>query len=76
MSEIARLREELEIERDNLIKIHRAAIREIDLSISELRKRCPHETVTWYPDPSGNNDSCEVCKICGAEAKRLKRKTE
>jgi hypothetical protein len=31
------------------------------------RNSCQHELTTYYPDPSGNNDSYTECNICGAE---------
>jgi hypothetical protein len=41
--------------------------------LAEVQMQCPHphQHVKFYPDPSGNNDSSEECKICGKEAKRL-----
>ena len=33
----------------------------------DIQNTCHHEVTEYYPDSSGNNDSCTVCKICGAE---------
>lgn len=35
--------------------------------IREIRKQCPHNKETYYPDPSGNNDSSYTCDVCGRE---------
>jgi len=59
--------EELRTEFENNLKTIRK-------NLNYLTKQCKHSSITWYPDPSGNNDSCEVCSICGAEAKRLKKR--
>ena len=32
-----------------------------------IQASCPHASTTYYPDPSGNNDSSTVCNVCGAE---------
>ena len=39
-------------------------IKDIKATISEIQSKCPHWTTNYYPDPSGNNDSYTVCKIC------------
>lgn len=36
-------------------------------NIKEIRKQCPHTKETYYPDPSGNNDSSYTCNVCGRE---------
>ncbi len=36
-------------------------------NIKELQKQCSHIREHYYPDPSGNNDSCYVCDVCGKE---------
>jgi hypothetical protein len=45
-----------------------------DRGIEELNKRerllmkeCTHPTWTYYPDPSGNNDSSYTCNDCGKD---------
>jgi hypothetical protein len=32
-----------------------------------VQLECPHYLTTYYPDPSGNNDSSTQCDICGKE---------
>lgn len=36
-----------------------------------IRSLCKHEKTTYHPDPSGNNDSCYTCDICGLEKRRF-----
>ena len=36
-------------------------------NIKEIRKQCPHTNETFYPDPSGNNDSTYTCNVCGRD---------
>lgn len=36
-------------------------------NISKIQKECSHTRETYYPDPSGNNDSSYTCDICGKE---------
>jgi predicted dithiol-disulfide oxidoreductase (DUF899 family) len=35
--------------------------------IKEIRKQCPHSEESYYPDPSGNNDSTYTCDVCGRD---------
>lgn len=32
-----------------------------------IRENCKHQSTKYYPDASGNNDSCTICDICGEE---------
>jgi len=52
-------------------KRHDKAMAVLNATLAGIRSRCPHPDVTYYPDASGNNDSFEVCELCGAEAHRL-----
>lgn len=45
--------------------------RVINSRIADIQKKCPHPKTTYYPDASGNNDSCYVCNVCGLEKKRF-----
>jgi DNA repair exonuclease SbcCD ATPase subunit len=60
--------EEAEIER------HKLAKGEINRATAAIRKDCLHWQTTYYPDPSGNNDSSTCCDICGKELNREERK--
>jgi hypothetical protein len=57
--------------KDVLHKQFQNAMKELDENISEVRKLCSHSSTTYHPDPSGNNDSCYTCDICGLEKKRF-----
>ena len=46
---------------------HKAAMDTHLKKIKEIRKKCGHWSETYHPDPSGNNDSCYSCDICGRE---------
>lgn len=35
--------------------------------LHDAQLTCKHEKTTYYPDPSGNNDSWTECNICGKE---------
>ena len=35
--------------------------------IALLQSECDHPSVTYQPDPSGNNDSSMECDVCGKE---------
>lgn len=60
----------LEIERQDKVKRDNIEkLREIQI---HLRTICDHSERSFYPDPSGNNDSYYVCDICGLEKKRFK----
>jgi hypothetical protein len=61
---------------DTLAKVmdNRKASHAIDIQakalrddLARIRKECKHYVSTFNQDPSGNNDSCDVCDICGAE---------
>jgi argininosuccinate lyase len=66
-SDVAYLYKQLE----QIENIYKRDVKDIERKISLLRKECKHPEIKYWPDPSGNNDSCEVCQICGKEAKRL-----
>ena len=56
--------EEVEKRKNELVKA-------INAKISAVRKTCKHDKLTYHPDPSGNNDSCQTCDICGIEKRRF-----
>ncbi len=57
-------------ERRECERIHKAKLEEIDNALRTMQKECPHWSRTYHPDASGNNDSCYICDICEAEARR------
>lgn len=61
-----RLKEEAE-------KTHVAVIKRLNEEISKIRRACSHpaESLSYNPDPSGNNDTSYTCKVCGLEKKRF-----
>lgn len=50
----------------NLEKLHKEERRKIMEEIKVVQNGCPHLARTYYPDPSGNNDSYTECDHCGA----------
>lgn len=48
-------------------KRHEATVKDLRIRLGLIRKRCPHPTTTYHPDPSGNSDSYYECNLCGAE---------
>ena len=41
------------------------ALRELRREQEVVRKTCPHPLMTHHGDPSGGNDSCSECVVCG-----------
>lgn len=66
--------EELCRKKYELTEKYEDEIKEIEREIKTVRTICAHGKTTYHPDPSGNNDSFESCDICGAEARRLRRR--
>lgn len=62
---------DLEFKKKLALKDYQQTIKYLDDKISEIRKSCPHENVSFNPDPSGNNDSYMSCDVCGEERKRF-----
>lgn len=52
---------------DNAKHIYEEAENKCALDVTEIKKRCTHPTTTYFPDPSGNNDSYTQCDVCGRE---------
>lgn len=48
---------------------HKDEIRDLYKRLNDLSKECEHNW-EYYPDPSGNNDSCYICNECSKEVKR------
>ncbi len=67
---VSSAKEEKEKERHK----YESNLRAIDNKISILREGCLHFQTTYYPDPSGNNDSHTECDICGKELSSKDRK--
>jgi len=58
---------ELEKDKRDYEKNFRKHIQEKNDEISRIQASCKHHLTTYYPDPSGNNDSSTECNICGKE---------
>ncbi len=52
---------------DNAKHVYEEAENKCALDVAEVRKSCTHPTTTYFPDPSGNNDSYTQCDVCGLE---------
>lgn len=61
----------LEQQKYQLEKEYKDSLKKINSNISIIQKSCQHQDKEYFPDPSGNSDSFEECKICGAQDKRL-----
>jgi hypothetical protein len=59
-------RKQMELE-----KKHEKEKAELEKDLSEIRKKCKHESITWFGDPAGGSDSFEECNVCGKQAKSL-----
>ena len=44
----------------------KAKLNDLERDRRSVRQDCSHALYTYYPDPSGNNDSHTTCDICGA----------
>lgn len=66
VSKIKSTIEELEQSKIKIKKEYEEKIKFVDKEILDVQKKCPH-IWKYYPDPSGNNDSCYDCLICGKE---------
>ena len=42
-------------------------IKLLNISLKSLQDRCKHEKIEYITDPSGNNDSYNVCCLCGKD---------
>lgn len=72
---IRETKEHLQIQIQKEIERHRNTIKELNAAIHQNKINCPHHETTYYPDPSGNNDSYHICTACGKEAKNLKKQS-
>lgn len=61
----------LEHEKQKLETQYKNSLKKINSDILSIQKSCKHQDREYFPDPSGNSDSFEECKICGAQDKRL-----
>ena len=59
--------EKCNTEIDDEIRRHEALLKKLRSNLSSIRRDCTHAVKTYHGDPSGNNDSCYICDICGAE---------
>lgn len=48
---------------------HLEVMDKLHLDLGELQSRCGHDLTTFYPDPSGGNDSFTECDICGLQSR-------
>jgi hypothetical protein len=62
---------EIELENEKRQKTSIEEVRALNKIISLAQQLCDHSETKYYPDPSGNNDSCYCCLICGLEKKRF-----
>jgi len=69
--QIKELRYEIELEKERRENNFRESIKKLNRIMSLTQQLCDHSEVKYYPDASGNNDSCYVCQICGLEKKRF-----
>lgn len=50
---------------------HENAVKKLQAAIFAVQENeCVHGSWTFYPDPSGNNDSFHECDTCGRERHR------
>ncbi len=64
---LTKLRLKLHKERER----HDKAVKKLQAAVFDLQENgCPHETWSFNPDPSGNNDSYYECDTCGRERHR------
>jgi len=63
---IARLRYILQAEE----RTYTNKLNNINKELRTLQGLCDHESVEYYPDPSGNNDSSYMCTACGKAGRR------
>lgn len=56
---------------DDLRKHFHDALKNLQAEEHKLQSVCPHVSVKYHPDPSGNSDSSEECLHCGKTDKRL-----
>lgn len=50
-----------------LLEEYNAKLKALGGEKKMIQDKCPHYVTTYYPDPSGNNDSETTCDICGKE---------
>ncbi len=62
--------EAIRIEKRDEILRHKTRMAALENREKEVRGMCKHESRTYHPDPSGNNDSSWECIICGADVER------
>lgn len=60
----------IEIKMEELEQQYRNNLASLREELRDVRENCPHDSRTYHPDPSGNNDSCYTCDACGKEMKR------
>jgi hypothetical protein len=58
---IASIKKEKQMEMER----HEKAMKDLDAKIKGVQGICRHLARTYYPDPSGNNDSYYECDHCG-----------
>jgi hypothetical protein len=63
--EIVNQRNEIRIEMQRLFERQELARKRLESKLAKLQTKCKHEHKTFYPDPSGNNDSYYECDDCG-----------
>lgn len=53
------------------VEFHVRERKEIGELLRAEQKQCKHESTTYHPDASGNNDWEDECNLCGKRGKRL-----
>lgn len=48
-------------------KRHNKAFNSLREQLVAIQQQCSHKSTTYYPDPSGNNDSFHECNDCGKQ---------
>lgn len=48
---------------------YKSRLNDLKVKLKEFQKTCPHNRkhMQFYPDPSGNNDSFNECRMCGMQ---------
>lgn len=70
-----RLRSIAQDQRDE-IERHAGEVKRLRKAMDDLRSECPHHETTYHGDPSGGSDKSDICDLCGADVRELRRAKE
>jgi len=73
------IRQLRQIEEDKYEQLNKKFIedrKQIQERIKGIQRECQHYETTYYPDASGNNDSCYCCAACKSEMKHPPDRTK